>query len=110
MGRGSTPAKKANIHAVIVLRHGALVYEGYFARIGAGGWDRVRYKADMVHDLRSVTKCLISSSASPSAAGWIKDLDAKVTHSVRIRRFALAGEGSGHVAVFAGHLLMMPTD
>lgn len=32
--------KEANLHAVVVLRHGVLVYEGYFTRIGAGGWDR----------------------------------------------------------------------
>jgi hypothetical protein len=82
-----------------------VIHQNWGRRLGP-----VTHKADVVHDLRSVTKCLISSSASPSAAGWIKDLDAKVTHSVRIRRFALAGERSGHLAAFAGHLLMVPTD
>lgn len=32
--------KEADVHAVVALRHGTLVCEGYFTRIGAGGWDR----------------------------------------------------------------------
>ncbi len=75
--------KEANVHAVVVIRHGALVYEAYFTGEDEN-WGRklgrVTYKADMVHDLRSVTKSLTSLVVGIALdRGWIKDLDAPVT-------------------------------
>ncbi len=75
--------KEANVHAVVVARHGALVYEDYST--GADqNWGRrlgqVTYQADMVHDLRSVSKSLTSLVVGIALdRGWIKDLDAPVT-------------------------------
>jgi CubicO group peptidase (beta-lactamase class C family) len=74
--------KDANVHAVVVARHGVLVYERYFAGEDQN-WGkplgRVTYNADMVHDLRSVTKSLTSLVVGIAVdRGWIKDLDAPV--------------------------------
>jgi CubicO group peptidase (beta-lactamase class C family) len=74
--------KEANVHAVVVVRHGTLVYEAYFTGEDEN-WGRklgrVTYKADMVHDLRSVTKSLTSLVIGIAVdRGWIKDLDAPV--------------------------------
>lgn len=74
--------KEANVHAVVVVRHGALVYENYFSGEDQN-WGkplgRVTYKADMVHDLRSVTKSLTSLVVGAAVdRGWIRDLDAPV--------------------------------
>jgi CubicO group peptidase (beta-lactamase class C family) len=75
--------KEANIHAVVVARHGVLVFEDYLAGQDQN-WGkplgRVTYQADMVHDLRSVTKSLTSLVVGIALdRGWIKDLDAPVT-------------------------------
>jgi CubicO group peptidase (beta-lactamase class C family) len=74
--------KDADVHAIVIVRHGTLVYERYFAgedqnwgkRLG-----RVAYDATMVHDLRSVTKSLTSLVVGIALdRGWIKSLDAPV--------------------------------
>lgn len=75
--------KEANVHAVVVIRHGVLVYEDYFTGKDQN-WGRplddVTYKADMAHDLRSVTKSLTSLVVGIALdRGWVKDLDAPVT-------------------------------
>lgn len=50
----------ANMHAILVVRHGVLVYEHYFAGDdwlwGLGPVGRVVFEATTKHDLRSVTK------------------------------------------------------
>ncbi|HXX38071.1 MAG TPA: hypothetical protein VEP50_07965 [bacterium] len=47
----------ANLHAVLVTRHGSLVYERYFTgedrRFAVGSVGRVTYDATMLHELRS---------------------------------------------------------
>ncbi|HXP03104.1 MAG TPA: serine hydrolase [Stellaceae bacterium] len=72
----------ANVHAVVVVRHGALVYERYFAgedQLWGKPLGRVVYNADMLHDLRSVTKSVTSLVVGIALdRGWIKDLDAPV--------------------------------
>jgi CubicO group peptidase (beta-lactamase class C family) len=72
----------ADVHAVVVIRHGALVYENYFAgedQKWGKPLGRVSYNASMVHDLRSVTKSLTSLVVGIAVdRGWIKDLDAPV--------------------------------
>jgi len=74
--------KEANVHAVVVARHGVLVYERYFTGEDQN-WGKplgqVTYNAAMVHDLRSVTKSLTSLVVGIALdRGWIKDLDAPV--------------------------------
>ena len=59
--------KEANAHAVIVVRHGVLVYERYFAgederwgtQIG-----RVTFDAATKHDVRSITKSVTALTGS----------------------------------------------
>jgi CubicO group peptidase (beta-lactamase class C family) len=74
--------KEANVHAVVIVRHGALVYERYFTgedqnwgrRLG-----RVAYDAAMVHDLRSVTKSITSLVFGIALdRGWVKSLNVPV--------------------------------
>jgi CubicO group peptidase (beta-lactamase class C family) len=55
--------KEANAHAVLVLRRGQLVYERYFTgedqRWGQS-LDQVSYDATKLHDLRSISKSVVS--------------------------------------------------
>jgi len=69
-----------NIHAVLIERDGRLVYEEYFAgederrgaRLGLVAFDR-----DTMHDLRSMTKSVVSALVGIAAgAGAIRSLDA----------------------------------
>ena len=74
--------KGANVHAVIVARHGTLVYERYFS----GKDERwgtplglVNYDAGMVHDVRSITKSITSLVVGIAFdKGWIENLDTPV--------------------------------
>jgi CubicO group peptidase (beta-lactamase class C family) len=74
--------KEANAHAILVARHGVLVYERYFAgedeRLGEP-IGRIAYDATMRHDVRSITKSVTSLLVGTAIdRGWIKDLDASV--------------------------------
>jgi CubicO group peptidase (beta-lactamase class C family) len=73
---------KINVHAVVVARGGALVYERYFP-----GEDEswgvptgvVNFDAVTKHDLRSITKSVTSLVVGIAVdRGWLKDLDAPV--------------------------------
>jgi CubicO group peptidase (beta-lactamase class C family) len=74
--------KEGNVHAVLVVRKGALVYERYFA----GPDERwgmplgtVKYDAATKHDLRSISKSVTSVVVGIAVdRGWIKDIDASV--------------------------------
>ena len=73
----------ANMHAILVVRHGVLVYEHYFTgedrRWGIGPVGRVAYDAHMKHDLRSITKSVTSLLVGIARdQGYIQDLDASV--------------------------------
>jgi CubicO group peptidase (beta-lactamase class C family) len=73
---------EANTHTVVVARHGALVYEHYFAGED-GRWGqplgRVAYDAGKLHDLRSITKSVTSLLVGIALdRGWIKDVDTPV--------------------------------
>src|SRR5439155_3504448 len=51
----------SNAHAVVVVRHGVLVYEKYFAgedQLWGKPLGRVVYDAGKLHDIRSVTKSI----------------------------------------------------
>ena len=73
---------EANLHGVVVARHGALVYEHYLTGEDEQ-WDRplgrVAYDAGKLHDLRSITKSVTSLVVGIALdRGWIKDVDAPV--------------------------------
>jgi len=73
---------EANLHGVVVVRHGALVYEHYFAGEDEQ-WGRplgrVAYDAGKLHDLRSLTKSVTSLVVGIALdRGWIKNVDASV--------------------------------
>jgi len=74
--------KGPNAHAVVVARHGALVYEHYFTgedEIWGRPIGRVAYDAEKRHDLRSVTKSVTSLVVGIALdRGWLKDIDAPV--------------------------------
>jgi CubicO group peptidase (beta-lactamase class C family) len=70
------------VHAIVIERDGRLIYEEYF-----DGFDekwgeplgRVRMTRDSMHDLRSITKSVVSALAGVAvAAGDIKSLDQPV--------------------------------
>jgi CubicO group peptidase (beta-lactamase class C family) len=73
---------EANAHAVVVARHGKLVYERYFTgndEIWGRPIGAVAYDADKRHDLRSITKSVTSLLVGIGIDhGWIKDVDAPV--------------------------------
>ncbi|MFS8114586.1 serine hydrolase [Rhizobium jaguaris] len=72
----------ANAHAVVIARHGKLVYERYFTgedRAWATPLGRVSYHAGLRHDLRSITKSITSLLVGIAIEnGWITDLDIPV--------------------------------
>jgi len=72
----------ANLHAVLMVRHGRIVYERYFAGedvAWATPLGRVAYHAGLRHDLRSVTKSIISLLFGIACdRGLIKNLDESV--------------------------------
>lgn len=72
-----------NLHAVLIVRRGVLVYERYFTnedtRWGEGRVGRVTYDASMRHELRSVTKSVISLVVGIAVGrGWIPGVDVPV--------------------------------
>ncbi|MGO1077342.1 serine hydrolase domain-containing protein [Inquilinus sp. CA228] len=73
---------EGNAHAVLVVRHGRLVYEHYFAgedeRWGQP-LGKIPHDAETKHDLRSITKSVTSLLVGIAVDyGWIKDIDAPV--------------------------------
>jgi len=73
---------EANAHAVLVARHGALVYEHYFTGEDEGlgrPLGCVVFDASVRHDLRSITKSVTGLLVSIALdRGWIKDVDTPV--------------------------------
>jgi CubicO group peptidase (beta-lactamase class C family) len=72
----------ADAHAVVVVRHGQLVYEHYFAgpdeKLGSPRGN-VTYDVEKKHDLRSITKSVTSLLVGIALdKGWIRSLDASV--------------------------------
>jgi CubicO group peptidase (beta-lactamase class C family) len=94
--------KEADVHAALVVRHGALVFEHYFN--GADErWGRslgvVDFAPDVKHDLRSITKSVTSLLLGIAIDhGWVPGIDASVLsllpqyadlHSVEMDRITL---------------------
>jgi CubicO group peptidase (beta-lactamase class C family) len=72
----------ADPHGIVVIRHGALVYEHYFAG-GDLRWGpslgRVPHDADTLHDLRSVTKSVVGLLVGVALdRGLLKDVNSPV--------------------------------
>ena len=79
--RGDLP----NVHAVLIAKDGVLVYEEYFegTDLRYRGGERVRvstnFEADTLHDLRSITKSVVSALAGAAvASGAIDSIDRPV--------------------------------
>ncbi len=77
-----TAFKEANVHAVLVARHGTLVFEHYFTGADVK-WGEplgdVTYDASMKHDLRSITKSVVALVVGIALdKGWIKSVDESV--------------------------------
>jgi len=68
--------KEANAHAVLVLRHGKLVYERYFAGEDQewGKWSAgaIQHSAARKHDVRSISKSVVSLLVGAAVdRGWL---------------------------------------
>jgi CubicO group peptidase (beta-lactamase class C family) len=73
--------KEADLHAVLVVRHGTLVFEHYFA----GADERrgrplgvVTFAPEVKHDLRSITKSVTLLLGIAIDRGWVPSVDAPV--------------------------------
>jgi CubicO group peptidase (beta-lactamase class C family) len=98
--------KEARAHAVLVARHGSLVYERYFA---GEDWrrferlDHVAYAPDVRHDIRSITKSVTSLLVGAAIArGWIEHVDAPV-----LSFFPEHAARPGQERITLAHLLTM---
>jgi CubicO group peptidase (beta-lactamase class C family) len=99
----------ANIHSLLILRHGKLVYENYFGgvdennRLGEIGF--VNHNRETLHDARSITKSVVGLAVLIAhSKGKIKDLNQPL--------FELFPEYHKHVAgdkkdITVRHLLTM---
>jgi len=71
--------REANLHAALMVRHGKIVYERYFAgedRAGGTPLGRVAFHAGLEHDVRSISKSVISLLFGIARdRGLIKSLD-----------------------------------
>jgi CubicO group peptidase (beta-lactamase class C family) len=74
--------KTADVHAVVVVRDGKLVYERYFTgedEILGRSLGQVVFDAATKHDERSITKSVTSLLVGVAIdRGWLKDIDAPV--------------------------------
>ncbi len=72
----------ANAHAILIARHGKLVYEHYFTgedQAWGRQLGRVTYDATKRHDLRSITKSVTSLLVGIAVdRGWLGSLDTSV--------------------------------
>jgi CubicO group peptidase (beta-lactamase class C family) len=76
-GPGLAKRTEAAPHGVVVVRHGAVVYEQYFAGDMYGY--AVRYNANTLHDIASITKGVVALLIGIAFdRGWLSDLDAPI--------------------------------
>lgn len=73
---------EANLHAALMVRHGKIVYERYFTgedRAGGTSLGRVAFHAGLEHDVRSISKSVISLLFGIARdRGLVKSLDESV--------------------------------
>ena len=78
IGPGLAKRTEAAPHGVVVVRHGALVYEQYFAGEDMYGYV-VPYNANTLHDIASITKGVVALLIGIAFdRGWLSDLDAPI--------------------------------
>ncbi|MDR3514489.1 MAG: serine hydrolase [Azospirillaceae bacterium] len=74
--------QEADIHAILVARHGKLVFERYYSGFDQRWGDpavAVTFGPDVPHDLRSITKSVVSLLLGIGIAkGWIADVEQPV--------------------------------
>lgn len=80
IGKAVANQRLRNLHSVVVVRHGRLVFEQYFTgtdeRWGSSLGD-VTFNAETLHDLRSITKSVVSLLYGiASAQGKVQPVDA----------------------------------
>ena len=92
--------KEANLHGVVVIRHGKLAFEHYFrgfdlkARNGPGIID---FNTTTTHDLRSMTKSVTALVLGVAIdRGIVADVDQSVLSFLGLRRSPHTGEGPHH--------------
>jgi CubicO group peptidase (beta-lactamase class C family) len=72
----------ADTHGVVVIRHGVLVYEQYFAGEDVRGWISlgvVPHDANTLHNIQSITKSVVALLVGIALdRAWLKDLDAPI--------------------------------
>jgi CubicO group peptidase (beta-lactamase class C family) len=72
----------SNIHSVLITRHGQLVYEKYFTgkdESWGNPLGEVTYSAEKLHDLRSISKSVVSACIGIAMAqGKLKDVNQSV--------------------------------
>jgi CubicO group peptidase (beta-lactamase class C family) len=77
-GPGLAKRTEAAPHGVVVVRHGALVYEQYFAGEDMYGYV-VPHNANTLHDIASITKGVVALLIGIAFdRGWLSDLDAPI--------------------------------
>ena len=81
-GPGLAKLTGADPHGVVVIRHGVLVYEQYFAGDDTRGWTPVGvvpHDANTLHDIQSITKSVVALLVGIAFdCGRLKDLDAPI--------------------------------
>ena len=78
IGPGLAKQTEAAPNGVVVIRHGALVYEQYFAGQDMYGYV-VPYNANTLHDIASITKGVVALLIGIAFdRGWLSDLDAPI--------------------------------
>jgi CubicO group peptidase (beta-lactamase class C family) len=74
--------KEANLHSVVVVRHGSLVFEHYFSGTderGAVKLGEVAFGPETRHDVRSVTKSIVALLLGIAVdRGWVAGIDQPV--------------------------------
>ena len=75
-------AKEDNVHAVLIARHGKLVFERYFTGSDSH-WGQpakdIAFGPDVPHDLRSITKSVVSLLVGIAVGkGWVASIDQPV--------------------------------
>ena len=82
MTRAIVNTEYPNIHSVLIVKNGKLVYENYFPgedEIRGTRLGRIQHGIDSLHDLRSVTKSVLSACIGIAIAqGKIKSEDQKI--------------------------------
>ena len=82
IGPGLAKLTEADPHGVVVIRHGVLVYEQYFAGDDLRGWTPlgvVHHDVNTPHNIQSITKSVVALLVGIAFdRGWLTDLDTPV--------------------------------